>query len=231
MKVILLILIFSLFSFSCGKKKEAAAKEYLTLQSEFNTKNEEAKWTYQIEGKRLSQNIDSFEAVSNQVSLTPSAFIALQGGHSFSGIYPYIEGFTTLDVTDAQGELLELIEKFCNEFIKYSNDVSVSKIQKEKKLTEDIERVSPDSSTLTSLMARETFYSLVLYIHDTESLFPVKSFMIGKPFITDENFEIPVRFTCNKKILYTYIYPIQQNGGWKIQQLEIERTEDYGGSE
>ena len=58
----------------------------------------------------------------------------------------------------------------------------------------------------------------------------MKSFVIGRPFVGEELIEVPVRWTGQKQILHTKLYPVQAGESWKIQQIEIYKSEANDGS-
>lgn len=176
-----------------------------------------AQWAYEIEGDRLSKKIDSFEAVSRNVSLSPLTMAALEGGLPMRGIYPDLNGFENLDTSGLQGELLETIKAFCQAFVEFSASVPA----------EDEEKTSSD---LDALFSPKTLFSLSLFLADSKDSGPFDSFVVGRPFIGDDLIEVPVRFSGKKRYLFCKLYPTAQGDAWKIQQIEIYKTEAKNGS-
>ncbi len=216
---------------SCKKTKEVQLEEYTPLSKKVTELKKAANWSYEIENDRLSKKIKSFEAISNNVSLGPASLVALEGGRQMTGIFPELVGFTSLDTSNIHGEILDTINAFCKEMVDFSNaspgtGADDKKAESEKK--DDEKKGVKDSSKIDALWSRGTLYSLALFLADSEDAGKFKSYIIGKPFVGDELVEVPVRWTCRDKILYTKIYPVEDNNNWKIQQIEIYKKEDGG---
>lgn len=210
-------LIFACVLFSCGRKKEKVLEEYTPLSKSAEELSVNAQWAYEIEGDRLSKKIDSFDTVSRNVPLSPLAMAALEGGLPMRGVYPNLNGFENLDTTGLQGELYETIRAFCQAFVDFSANVPAE--GEEKK-----------SEELDELFLPKTLFSLSLFLADSKDFCPFDSFVVGRPFVGDDLIEAPVRFSGKKGYLFCKLYPIAQGDAWKIQQIEIYKSEAKNGS-
>ena len=240
--------------FSCRGKVEAELEEYTPLSKEAGDLSAAAQWAYEIESGRLDKKIDSIEAVSKSVPLSPLAVVALGGAAASAPVYPELDGFGSLDTSNIQGELLETIKTFCRDMLEYSKNADeYEKRQAALKAAqkEAAENGSPDSggdesergvdsqgenvpqkdsSKIDAAFSSRSIFSLALFLSDSQAAGVLQSFVIGHPFVGDELMEVPVRWTGQKQILYTKLYPAQEGESWKIQQIEIYKSEANDGS-
>ena len=202
---------------SCRKKTEKVLEEYTPLSKTAEELSVNSEWAFEMEADRLSKKIDSFEAISKSVPLTPLAMAALEGGLPMRGVYPDLNGFENLDTSGLQGELLETIRAFCKAYLDFTNSVPA----------EGEEKMSMD---LDALFYSKTLFSLSLFLADSKDAGAVDDFVIGRPFVGDDLIEVPVRFSGKKKFLFCKLYPIAEGDSWKIQQIEIYKSEEKNGS-
>ncbi|MDE5581110.1 MAG: hypothetical protein K2I95_06785 [Treponemataceae bacterium] len=99
----------------------------------------------------------------------------------------------------------------------------------EKKSESEEESAQEDSSKIDGYFSESTLYSLVLFLADSEEAGAVKSFLVGKPFVDDENIEVPLRLSCENATVYALAYPAPHEESWKIQQIEIYKVEGKNG--
>ncbi|MBR5097526.1 MAG: hypothetical protein IK094_10525, partial [Treponema sp.] len=182
-------LIFACVLFSCGRKKEKVLEEYTPLSKSAEELSVNAQWAYEIEGDRLSKKIDSFEAVSKMLPLSPLTMAALEGGLPMRGVYPDLNGFENLDTSGLQGELLETVKSFCKAFVEFSSSVPAEGEEK-------------NSAELDALFSSKTLFSLSLFIADSQEAGPFESFVVGRPFVGEDLIEVPVRFSGKKEYLF-----------------------------
>lgn len=69
----------------------------------------------------------------------------------------------------------------------------------------------------------------MLFLADSEAAGTVKSFVVGRPFVGEENIEVPIRLSCENATLYALAYPAPNEESWKIQQIEIYKMEEKNG--
>ena len=223
---------------SCKKNVDVELAEYTPLSKEAGDLSASAEWAYEMESGRLEKKIDSVEAISKSVPLSPLALVALGGAALSSPLYPELEGFESLDTSSIQGELFEMIKEFCldtlqysqavEDFQKYQAALKESAASQEKQ--DDESAPKKDSSKLDAAFSKSSLFSLALFLSDSESAGVLKSFAIGRPFVGEELMEVPVRWQGTKKILYTNLYPVQEGESWKIQQIQIYKSEENDGS-
>ena len=223
---------------SCKKKAQRTLEERTELSMKIDEAREKAAWSYEIEGERLSKKISSVDAIEKNIPLEPLSMIALEGGGPFPAIFPELEGFAALDTTDIQGEVLDTVSGFCRALIEHTspsrkndskkNESEEKKSEKENGESEE-ESAQEDSSKIDGYFSENTLYSLVLFLADSESAGAVKSFVVGKPFVDDENIEVPLRLSCENATVYALAYPAPHEESWKIQQIEIYKVEEKNG--
>lgn len=218
---------------SCKKKAQRTLEERTELSMKIDEAREKAAWSYEIEGERLSKKISSVDAIEKNIPLEPISMIALEGGRPFPAIFPELEGFTALDTTDIQGEVLDTVSGFCRALIEHTSPSRKSDSKKneseEKKSESEEEDAQEDSSKIDGYFPENTLYSLVLFLADSEEAGAVKSFVVGKPFVDDENIEVPLRLSCENATVYALAYPAPHEESWKIQQIEIYKVEEKNG--
>ncbi len=233
--------------FSCKRKVELVLEEYTPLSKKASDLSANAQWAYELESGRLEKKINSFESIDKSVSLLPISVTALEGGYPMSPVYPELEGFGSLDTSSIQGELFDTVKDFCLGIVEYSNKLklvkdyeasvkeNLGKVSEKKEQAKDGEEEETeipkkDSSKIDALFARRSIFSLALFLNDCDQAGVLESFVIGRPLVGEESMEVPVLFYGQKKKLYSKLYPIQEGQGWKIQQIEIYKTEENNGS-
>lgn len=231
------IAIFCATIFSCQKKSTRALEERTELSKKIDEAREKAAWAYEIEGERLSKKISSVDSIDRNIPLEPLALIALEGGKIFPAIFPELEGFTSLDTSDIQGEVLDTVNGFCRALIEYTSrspETNLKKNENEKKEEDETKEESEksgqkDSSKIDGYFSEDTLYSLVLFLADSAAAGAVQSFIVGRPFVGEENIEVPLRLSCEDALLYALAYPVPNEESWKIQQIEIYKVEKKNG--
>lgn len=181
-----------------------------TLRSQADKNDKDILWTRELESMRLGQNISAEDGIDKAVKLTPQTIIVSTSQEEPA--YPFIDGFGSLDTSLISPELKTALDSFCR-------DVS-----------------SQQSADV--LMADGCLYSYILFLddlktgwkgtfgeelpdaEDTENLFTGEIY--GAPFIEDD-YEIPVRLECNEGYADILICFIKDAGGYKINQIEIQK--------
>lgn len=222
-KIILFVIAVEALFFSCARQNGSAKEDSSPLFKKVSSLQQNASWAYEIEGERLSKKISSVSSIANQIPLSPDALIALDGGFGMAGVYPELQGFASLDTSDLRGELLSLVNGFSSALLSFDGS---------------------DSSKIDSYWTDETLYSLALFLWDSGIMqaetggvvggqnagvekISFTECVVGKPFLGEDLIEIPVRWTLSDgRKIYTKIYPLSDDDGWKIQQIEIYKTEE-----
>ncbi|QTQ11390.1 hypothetical protein HRI96_03770 [Treponema parvum] len=156
-------------------------------------------WENELEPIALKRNIEKLDGVESGVDITPQTY-ALSALKRGSTVYPFIEGFGSLDTSSLTKEAKAVLDGFCNAFLDGSGEESY--IDAEKK------------------------YALVFFLSDIKLFFKTEKNIFdgrtyGTPFIKDETFGVPVRFTGKDVLLDVFIY-LNRNSDWKINQIQIK---------
>lgn len=200
------VLFFSLLivtGCSNASQNQNLSGESENLKSVVLRKSQDLQWTKEIEKSRLSQKINPNDSSDSKIVKSPSSMIASEGGFPSTAIYPLIEGFTSLDITDVDPEIITVIDRF---FIAYSK-----------------------GDDCDSFMDKDSVYSLALFLFDmSESNFAVKGldWIVGKAFASENAIEVPVRMLNAKSYIDVNIFMKSDKEGYKILDLEICKTGD-----
>lgn len=199
--------IFALFFFGC---KNASSSEIVseqnTLKSLTNSKLQNIQWTNEIEKNRLKEKIHSSLVVSKSLSLTPDVMIALEGGIPRNPIYPSIDDFGSLDISDLDYKIYDLINSF---FIDLKN-----------------------SKNCDFYIAKNSIFAISLFMYDLGQLsFSLNnlSWIMGKPFLDEEIIEVPIRLNNETNSIDIHLYLKDEatsessQSDFKIVDFEIYR--------
>lgn len=204
----LLIIIFTLLLYSCNKQSDTVYEELeiTPLAREVNERIRDSVWVPELESHRLVKKIDALTGVASGISLTPAAMIAFgSSSQSVKPVYPFMEGFTTIDTTVLESECLEVIDLFCDSLKKEAGAVSVADVEK--------------------FYVKDMIHTYSLFRYDISTSGVIKSYLVGQPVYSENIFEVPVRFTTSSKILYTVLYLVNGDSQWRIQQVELYKME------
>lgn len=160
-------------------------------------------WTQELEKNRLSQKINSEEQTKSDLKLGPLMMIAQEGGISSNPVYPVIDGFASLDISDIDPGAINIIDRFCIAYKK--------------------------GDACDSFMSENSIYSLALFLFDSkEEEFSTAGmdWVIGKAFVTENSIEIPVRMFNKTKFIDVNFFMKQDKESYKILDLEISNTGD-----
>ncbi len=109
----LAIFIFVWCFFSCAnfqKNEGEIAQDSLKAQAEklYN----DTFWVSEIEKERLTRDISSIETVDKGVRISPQVLINSTYSKNLASVYPSLEGFTSLDLTNFLPEVKSLTKEF-----------------------------------------------------------------------------------------------------------------------
>jgi|GEM_PF-1353115 len=201
----LYVLSVCVFLTSCSRTKKNAASDLNegTLRTETAEHLKTVIWTDEIDGGVLKDKKVKNDMVSDTVSLTPAVLCTF----SVPGeepIYPEIENFGSLDVRGVSAEQWKTINGFC-EAVMNDKDADI-------------------------FMTEEGLASLVLFYADMRDISGQKenqacvSWLPGKPFISDELYQVPVRFIYKEYDIDLMLY-LDASAGWKIDQIQIRNQQ------
>lgn len=210
--VFLLVFFISLFIISCnnGNSVDLSSGAEENLKQLAQKKDNELLWNTEIESFRLSKNTSTSASVASTIKLSPE-IVALSDDNA--PVYPVLEGFSSLDTSHFSASLYDYAEGVCKAVSKW---------------------------TLSSKdMAENSDYSLVLFKYDVESLWMkyngtqfssdgeiriFNEWLLGEPFISEEEIQVPVRF-FNKKCYLDVLLYIHQQKDYKLDQIIIQKME------
>lgn len=196
-------LFFAVFSIcSCRKKVEFSENSSIkeSLLSSFSEKKFD--WTDDV--WEVSEKTVNNVKIPSGLQLTPELFAAsLEKQKEL--IFPYIEGFGSLDVSDLNSEASSVIKAFCSNFCA--------------------------GLQLEQFVEEKSIETLVFFCSDVKNFFDshkkinrdvFTDFIYGKPFISDNSFQVPVSFWNESVRLTVFVY-LNQESDWKINQIQIKK--------
>lgn len=203
---IFLVLLISFFTFSCSnevqKKKDVDISNTLRYKTEALIKN--TVWTEQLEKGRLETSNSKYGNISEYLSLKKISILNNVSESSKLDIFPFIEGFGSLDLSLIPSDLYPIVKEVSNNLVK--------------------------NKELDSFMAENCLYSLALFYLNLKKIGLNKkefdSYLIGSAFITEFSYEIPIRLFCNKektKFLDINLFFLNEKKTWKIDQIQISK--------
>lgn len=200
----ILIFLFSILMFT-GCSNASQSQNFVVdsdnLKAEVLSRTQNLQWTKEIEKSRLTQKINSDELYSDNLDISPSLMIAVDGGISTNPVYPEIDGFGSLDISDTDPGVINLIDRFCVAYKK--------------------------GESCDSFMETNSIYSLSLFLFDAgEEDFSVTGmdWVIGKAFLADNAIEVPVRMFNKQKFIDVNFFMKQGEENYKIIDLEISNV-------
>ena len=221
---------FSLcFLFSCSDSSNAqVTQDSSSLKSIAEQKYKQTDWTKALEGDRLTQVISSVDTVEKRIQLSPSVIINSSYASSLPPVFPYLEGFGSLDVSNFNSSVKALSVKFasalCNgemdsslfekdnifEAALFENDLK--NLWKTEFSQDFPENKKEQDSKETEADVKETF---ILF----------DEYLFGEPFEMNSLYEVPVRFIRkNTGTVDVMVYFFKdEEKSWKIDQLKIIR--------
>lgn len=214
LKCIFLLFIFTFVSCSANNEEIIKYNVDENLHTIVSKKNEELIWTRELESARLLKDTKKMQGVSASVKLSKNVVIVSE--NSYPKIYPYLEGFGSLDTTSVSADLGKLIETFASSlcfgvfdealfnshavftFVLFQNDL--------KTLWKDL--LKKDMPTFPA-EEQET-------ISVSQKVFT--SWIVGKPFVFDNEIQVPIRFEKDSIYIDVMLFVSVEN---KIEQIQI----------
>ena len=195
-------LIFLIFLASCSSPQSSVlTSQNDTLRSAVQEKNNNTVWTKEIEPERLNFNLNNNITVTNKEYITPQLLNSIK--ELQPAIYPEIKDFASLDCSQMNKALLNIMTDLCDSLCKGTDD-------------------------LGNFFDYEYFYNCVFFANDlnqavekdkkTEKLFD--RYLICKSFVSDDLIQVPVRFYKAKETLDLSVF-LTYHGDYKVIQIEI----------
>lgn len=103
----------SLHSFSCSDSSNTqVTQDSSSLKSIADQKFKQIEWTQALEGNRLTAGISSINTVEKRIQLSPTVVINSSYASSLPPVFPYLEGFGSLDISNFNSSVKTLAVKF-----------------------------------------------------------------------------------------------------------------------
>lgn len=212
LKCIFLLLIF----ISCSANNEEIIKYNMdeNLHTIVSQKNEELIWTRELESVRLLKDTKKMEGVASSVKLSKNVVIASE--NLYPKIYPYLEGFGSLDTTLVSADLDKLLKTFASSlcfgvfdeslfnsqavvsFVLFQNDLK----NLWKELFKQDMPTFPTEEQETIAASQKVFTSWV----------------VSKPYVFDNEIQVTIRFKKESKYIDVMLFVSVDN---KIEQSQI----------
>ena len=201
-----------------GKRAEDDAQ---TLRALAQAMAESVPWTDELERDRLTATVSVADGVDRHVLLSPLSVLAGAAARKVPPVYPFLEGFGSLDTTLIVPDVKTVLDGFCDAVCRAEN--------------------------ADSFMARGCLYQLALFYRDGDLVLPESSpdadsdekkpafsffdtYFYGQPYVTGETYEVPVRFVGEKRSMDVLVFLLKEGDAWKIDELRILRAEDVDGA-
>lgn len=176
------------------------------LKNETNNQRENIQWTMELEKNRLGEKISSINQVSSSQELNPQTFMALDAEYERFGIFPELDDFGSLDISDNDANAMAVLHNFFSSL----------------KANQECD----------SYFTRDSIFSLVLFLHDIQDFDLTNAQLyFGKAFPLENALEIPVRIygkneMMDVKVYLKYILPEDFLKEFKEENLEDKNLED-----
>lgn len=142
---------------------------------------EQNQWTLELEKTRLSEKISSMDYISSDIRLNPDAFMAYEAGREKPAVYPEIDGFGSLDISDNDANAMAELYSFMTDF-------------KQGKECE-------------TYFDQDSVFSLVLLVNDLSDFDLKNSYWYsGRAFVGEHAVQVPVRMVSSNRYVDMNVY-------------------------
>lgn len=187
------------FSFiSCSHKKniKIESNSAETIKQIINEKNSTLIWSNEIEPNRLNEKIIiNEEKIAKEVERTP--LMVISQNFDCNPVYPELDGFTNLDISAMNESLKKTVNDFCEEFSNKNIFTNIGKFYNSKFVFNSVLFLDDFKLSYEKKIGKFPYKS----DSTDEKTGLCSSYIIGKPDISSEFFEIPVRFYCQSKFV------------------------------
>lgn len=178
-------------------------REKQTLRSSVDAYDEKIEWTENLEEKEASGTGQPEKMAANVKSSVQSVILSYENKESS---YPYIEGFASLYLGNAEEECISAVRKFAENLVADGENIS--------------------------LMASGREYELSVFLYNYRNVLSGQEssdFILGNPFISDEQVQFPVRVYFKSSItnyelkphVDFFVYLSKGESGWKICRFDF----------
>lgn len=213
-KILPLVLACAALASCAAQSASDFSDDEVSLRAEADLRADAAKWTRELEPSRLSENISTMGGTREGMELSPAA-AALSNGRS-EAVYPFLEGFGSLDTRLLEGDTRAALDGFCAAlFSGESVDSFFSPDSPFEKsfFMEDLETEwnAAFGEPLPQASADEPLFSSALY---------------GEPFIDENGSEVPARFSRDGKSIDALFFFSSDGSERKITRALVEGIQD-----
>ena len=195
--------LFPLILLSCSRTEGSVSGSYDsdTLKNLMKVKGEATLWTGEIEPEYLTESLRNHEEIAENVKLSSETFSIVSD--KSEKIFPYIEGFGSLDIESLGEKARTNAEGFCNCLME-------------------------DFYSAESYMYSSSVFSFVFFLDDLKNGFfseeeemKFSSFVLGSSFLSGDDVQIPIRLYADSKDRFVDIYIFLNEKDGKIRQIKI----------
>lgn len=199
----LFFLALAIVLFSCSNN--SGAQYSLNIEDSLKDISEQKEidmtWTKELESVRLVRDVSKYPSVAANVKISPEVMAVSVTDNS--PVYPFLDGFGSLDVTLISSDLYLFLNNFCDKIKEWQFD--------------------------ESLMEDSAIPSMLLFKYDIEQLWQtderhLSDTIYGEPFFDADQIMVPVRLS-NEKIYIDFNLYIKQDGDFKLNQIELNNFE------
>lgn len=214
-----------------SKDKKSDSDSNLTLRAQSEKRFKEIEWTDPIEKDRLTQNISTTQTIADTIKLTPVIFLCSNYAKTIEPVYPNLDGFGNLDISDLPDEIKLSVTSFSENLCTGSaNDELMmagsvyelalfeSDLKNEWKNVFLEEFPSPPEEKSADEKSSES-------AEEEKPKYVFDSYIIGNGFEQNSLYELPVRFKCTRGFVDVMLYYYRERVDWKINQIKILRME------
>jgi len=214
-----------------SKDKKSDSDSNLTLRAQSEKRFKEIEWTDPIEKDRLTQNISTTQTIADTIKLTPVIFLCSNYAKTIEPVYPNLDGFGNLDISDLPDEIKLSVTSFSENLCTGSaNDELMmagsvyelalfeSDLKNEWKNVFLEEFPSPPEEKSAGDKSPESG-------EEEKPKYVFDSYIIGNGFEQNSLYELPVRFKCTRGFVDVMLYYYRERVDWKINQIKILRME------
>lgn len=214
-----------------SKDKKSDSDSNLTLRAQSEKRFKEIEWTDPIEQDRLTQNISTTQTIADTIKLTPVIFLCSNYAKTIEPVYPNLDGFGNLDISDLPDEIKLSVTSFSENLCTGSaNDELMmagsvyelalfeSDLKNEWKNVFLEEFPSPPEEKSAGKKSSESG-------EEEKPKYVFDSYIIGNGFEQNSLYELPVRFKCTRGFVDVMLYYYRERVDWKINQIKILRME------
>lgn len=111
----LFVFAFLSFFYSCSNSgTEDLSENPSSLKAAAEKKISGTDWTFELEKDRLTQDISAVNSIEKKIKLTPQVLLNSNYAAKLDPVYPYLEGFGSLDTSNFNPEIKKMSTEFAS---------------------------------------------------------------------------------------------------------------------